>query len=397
MIIEPAVAEQAAQAVAFFRETAPVSVLIIHHNDADGIASGGVVAAAVGREGIAYRRISLEKPYPEALQLILCELGARQLAIFVDFGSAVLAQIDAALPRGARALVIDHHAVIGSPIGRVQLLNPVLLGLSGRTECSAGTTAVLFACALNAWNTDKISSGLVGAYGDGQFSSNVEARGLNAALIQTATVQGSLERRGVEWFIRGSDSWYSLRDITRALNAVGSIGYFSGGVDIGVKGIMDGFSESFLKMAATFERRFGEIVDAWVRPELLTRERALDWFNFTPQEPVGVKTVGLLCEEFIARGVSDKSKYVCGIQPIPDELPGSGPLILNQLKVSMRIAAPLWQQVERGERKDLTQIMPAAAAEVGGWAEACHPHAGAITIPRGTHARFIEVLQRIIG
>lgn len=396
MNIDPAVTAHVAQAIAFFRESVTNGALILHHNDADGISSGGVVATAVGRESVPFRRIALEKPYPEALKLILGDMRAGQCAIFVDFGSAVLAQIEAALPVGVRALVIDHHAVIGSAGERVRLLNPVLLGFSGRTDCSAGTVAALFACALNEWNTDTIAAGLAGAFGDGQFSATVEARGLNIPLIEAATALGAFERRGVEWFVRGTDSWYALRDIVQALNSVGSIGYFSGGVDIGVKGIVDGFSESFLKMAATYDQRYRQIVDTWVRAELLHGGSNLDWFNFTPPEPVGVKTVGLLCEEFIARGVSAGMNYICGIQPIPDELPGSGPLMLNQLKVSMRIPPPLWQCVERGERKDLTQILPQAADAVGGWAEACHPHAGAITIPRGTDDRFIEALQRIL-
>ena len=109
---------------------------------------------------------------------------------------------------------------------------------------------------------------------------------------------------------------------------------------------------------------------------------------------VGVKTVGLFCEELIKRGIISGEIYILGVQPIVPQIPGIGPVNIAEDKVSMRVTKDLLTQIERGQKKPLTEILPAATKVLGGFVDACHPHAAATTIPKdSSHALISEILR----
>ena len=49
----------------------PQQIILLHHNDADGISAGAILSKALYRYGFDVRRIALEKPYPAGRGVVL--------------------------------------------------------------------------------------------------------------------------------------------------------------------------------------------------------------------------------------------------------------------------------------------------------------------------------------
>ncbi len=57
-------------AIQELQERSAKTVLIFHHNDADGLCSGAILTRAFERQGFEVRRVCLEKPYPAVLKKV---------------------------------------------------------------------------------------------------------------------------------------------------------------------------------------------------------------------------------------------------------------------------------------------------------------------------------------
>ena len=79
--------------VELFREKADRGgILLLHHNDCDGLTSGATLYAAFDRAGFKTRGYSLEKPYPKVLHHIFADplLPEETVIVIADFGSGML-------------------------------------------------------------------------------------------------------------------------------------------------------------------------------------------------------------------------------------------------------------------------------------------------------------------
>jgi len=52
-------------AISELRQTKPMKIVLVHHDDADGICSAAVTKSALEREGYGVMTFCLEKVYPE--------------------------------------------------------------------------------------------------------------------------------------------------------------------------------------------------------------------------------------------------------------------------------------------------------------------------------------------
>ncbi len=124
--------------------------LIVHHYDADGIASGAVVVSAFMKEGRKFRRECIKKLDDEAIERYKKE----KEIIFVDLGGG-----NERVNELQDVLIIDHHQTSGV---KKHQINPLLYGIDGSDELSSSGTAYFV------FRND-VELGIVGAVGDMQW------------------------------------------------------------------------------------------------------------------------------------------------------------------------------------------------------------------------------------
>jgi single-stranded-DNA-specific exonuclease len=391
--------DNARTVAAHFSALKPIEIVVLHHNDADGISSGAILYGALCREGYRPRRIALEKPFPQALEVIFRSFDAPQNAalFLVDFGSGMLPWIEQAAPKDLSVFVLDHHQIAEVESARISILNPLTAGIAGGRDCTASTVSYLFAEALNLWNLDQASNAVVGIVGDGQFPFVGDSQSPNQRVYQQACTQGLLVTEGDTLRLKGLRDFFDLDAVVRTINAMGSIGYFEGGVDLAVKGLVDGWGPEVEIRGAEYSQRFIELCER-VKNEVVLHNRGnLTWFELPDGfGRYGVKTVGLLCEYLVAEGLVAGDCYVLGSQSMPSLRLGFEEVVFSEKKISMRVGLERSQMIARGMSPDLTSVLPLAAKALSGFVDGCHPLAAAVTIPSYRLAEMInEVSERI--
>ena len=123
--------------------------IVIHHYDADGIASGSLVYKSLIEEGKDAEIKAMRTLTPNDVE----EVKDREV-IFVDLGSGV-----EDVNKIKDVVIIDHHQIQGV---RKPMINPRMFGISGEREASSATTAY-------AVFRKHVDLALVGATGDMQI------------------------------------------------------------------------------------------------------------------------------------------------------------------------------------------------------------------------------------
>lgn len=144
--------------------------LIVHHYDADGLASGAIVKNAFVLANRKHRMLGIKKLDDNAIE----KLKGEKEIIFVDLGN------NERVKELQDVLIIDHHQV--KETGKPQI-NPMMHGVDGGSELSAAGTAY-FVFGNNA------DLALVGALGDMQYP----LQGANAKMLEDGISRGEIER-----------------------------------------------------------------------------------------------------------------------------------------------------------------------------------------------------------
>jgi len=170
------------------------NILVVTHIDADGIASGGIASATLGRLGKKYE-ISFEKKITEDT-IAMINGSTKDIIWICDLGSAYLSEL-----KGPEIIVTDHH--IPDPkwrrsqtsmddFDRIHHLNPHSYGVSGSYEvCGAGMTYLLSET-IDPKNKDLAYLAVVGAVGDLQDNRESKLIGYNRAILQEAVSAGDI-------------------------------------------------------------------------------------------------------------------------------------------------------------------------------------------------------------
>ncbi len=378
-------------------ERSPRQVLVLHHNDTDGLTSGAILLSAFERRGLPARSYSLEKPYPPVLQHILQDptLTPDTLVIFADFGSGMLPTITELNTTQLPIFILDHHSIEPSTSPDLTLVNCRSFDICGSSECSAATICALFAQSLGPFNEDLLSLGLLGAYGDSQYNIDGSFEGLNASLFQQTLSAGSVSFDDTLRITVGNS--YLASSLKQWLDHLGSIGYLSGGVDIALKGLRDGFDEAHIAAADKLTSSFSSAKDAFLQSlSLHTRKHIQSFITPSDFSEMGVKTVGLLCEALRDSSLISQEKYIVGFQEIPDRIPGLGTFSFDSYKISMRVPEKILKLIHEGKAPSLAEVLPAATRKVDGFVDACHPHAAATTIKKARYEEFLCCLEEEI-
>ena len=153
------------------------SIAVVHHYDADGIASGAIIAKALQRAGKEVEHIGIKQLYSDTLAEI------KKLAnffIFVDFGSSHIKELKEAFKE--RFVVIDHH--LPKYANTENFLNCWHYNINGSYEASGSTLAYLVAKHIGN-NYDLSALAIVGSVGDVQDSKG-KLSGLNRIVLREA-------------------------------------------------------------------------------------------------------------------------------------------------------------------------------------------------------------------
>ncbi len=95
--------------------------------------------------------------------------------------------------------------------------------------------------------------------------------------------------------------------------------------------------------------------------------------------------------------IFDPYKYIAGFMVIPDEVPGFGPIQLNEVKISMRVADPLEKKIQSGSIPGLDTFLPEATGRLGGFSDACHSLTAATTVAIGLESQLIDEMEKILA
>ena len=128
----------------------------------------------------------------------------------------------------------------------------------------------------------------------------------------------------------------------------------------------------------------------------LKKTRHIQWFHIKNRfSPMGVKMIGAFCDIIKNTDDFDPHRYIAGFQIIPREVPGFGPIPMDEVKISMRVSVSMEEQIRSGKTMALNILLPEATARVGGFSDACHSLTAATTVAIGKEVALIEEMEKL--
>jgi single-stranded-DNA-specific exonuclease len=165
-------------------------VAIITHLDADGIASGSIMAMALRRMRARYSVRAVSEMNSSLIEKMRTE--SRDFYIIADLGGGWASHLRKTL--GDKWVIIDHHELSREEVltdDDGQILNPWKFGIDGGREVPAGGMAYLVASTLDFKNRDLSAIAVVSAVADRQDQGDKKSfSGLNAEILKRAQSLG---------------------------------------------------------------------------------------------------------------------------------------------------------------------------------------------------------------
>jgi len=382
------------------RSTVGETALIIHHNDADGITSGAILAAALKRCGYRPTTCSLEKPYPE----LLPEIYKQNVALYVygDLGSAYIDAIASVADSSADdspTILVDHHLTGPSPTPKVLNVNGELHGLSGSLDISGASTCLLLALALDETNIDLAPLAVIGS-----FEIPGALRSVNAAVLAAAydgnMVTGPGRERWRESLVDLGADRVQVGKAFSDLETCGAVGYYLGGPEVALSICRCGYGNDELEFLAGVESRrqkaFRDLDDAVASGGTVMRGQVCYMDAGFALEGLGAKVIGsyLTCLVKNTTPEIDRNCYILASMPLVPDVPHLGRLPGSQVKFSGRVFPELAEDILSGGRPSLEYLFSAAAERCGGYGDG-HKVAASAVVPASKRLDFISLVDEL--
>jgi hypothetical protein len=107
--------------------------------------------------------------------------------------------------------------------------------------------------------------------------------------------------------------------------------------------------------------------------------------------------IGAFLDEIKAGGDVDPRRYLAGYQVIPNDIPGFGPIPLDEVKISMRVSPVMAEAIRAGRIPALDTFLPEATGRLGGFSDACHSLTAATTVAIGREEALVEEMEKILS
>jgi len=371
--------KKASTAIIELRNMKPKQIMLIHHDDADGLSAGAITKATLEREGIEVKTFCLEKVYPEIVEDVHKRRGAT--IFYADIGSAHADYISEVNSGKNLTIILDHHH--DPPEAKdpaVFDLNLEHWGFEGDTEFSGATCNYLFAKALNKNNADLSYLALVG-------SREIPAGyvGLNKTVLEEAEKDGIVKVEGDKITI--AKLGMRVDDLFAKLQILGAVGYYDSGPKMGVQVCLTGLTAQAKEKINEWEekrRNVNKRIIGWLYRQRLNETEHLQWFDAGDlYKDMGTKVIGQFCSflSYQARLIKP-DKYILGFMNVQPDVPGwkgklKGPLV----KVSVRVPKTLHELIDQGEMTSAVDLIR-KASEGFGVADG-HKYAANVIVPAG--------------
>jgi len=376
-------------------------VRVFHHNDSDGLSSGAILTRAFQRDGFEVHRFCLEKPYPALLQKVYQQEG--EIIVFADFAGRIAPMLSD-LNRGSNlTLILDHHVAEAATDPWVHNLDPDLYGLKGDRDISGSTTCYLFAHTLDSVNRDLAYIAAIGAVGDEFFVDGClvsENRDVTLEAVKQGRMEIKKQQIGERYYLNTPAGQVPCDEFGAYLDTLGAAGFYQNGPDMGVKVCLEGTtpqSDRMLQKLKSVQAKAFEEEMKRLRAGALKKTAHIQWFHVANRfRPMGVKMIGVFCYAIKDTEHIDPGRYLAGFQIIPNEIPGFGPIHLNDVKISMRVSTRLEDEIRAQRAMPLDILLPEATNKLGGFSDACHSLTAATTVAIGKEEQLIEEMEKIL-
>ena len=367
--------ERASEAVSEMRRSGTEKILLVHHDDADGLSSAATIKEAAEREGYAVRLLCLEKVYPEVIQSIHKKWDG--IIIYADIGSAH-GDLIAEFNRGRNlTIILDHHNPQTSEDPRVYDLNLENYGFKGEEDFSGATVCYLFSKILNEQNRDLSYLALVGSQ---EIPCGI--KGLNKLVLEEALRDGVVKVEGKS--VKIVKLGVTVKRLFSKLQILGPVGYYEGGPNAGVKACLEGLTEETERMIADLEARrksANRRLIAKLYREGLKETAHIQWFDAKGlYRGMGSKVIGQFCSLLsYQKRLIKPDKYIIGIMDLQNVVPGWGRLEGSFAKVSARAPVKLRTLIKEGRAMSVVDLL-VKGSEGFGLADG-HEYAASAVIP----------------
>ena len=377
-------------------------LILLHHNDSDGLTSGSILLKTFQRAGYNVKRFSLEKPYPAVLEKLFDQNSGKIIA-FADFAGKIAPMI-ARLNKGKNlVLILDHHKAEETQDNSVINLDADLFGFKGDRDISASVVCYYFAKELDNVNKDLVHIAAFGGIADFYYIDN-QLHSYNRLCFEEAVKAGlmrSEDKNGAEqFFIKLGEKEVNVVDFYPMIDIAGGVGFYGGGPELGISIFLEGLTDEKLSKLDELKKTKESLFYAEL--EKLKKNRLNDtgniqWFDVRERfSPMGVKMIGIFLEEIAEMDFIDPDKYIAGFMVIPDNVPGFGNVKMGQTKVSMRSSRKFSLEIINKKMPGMNEFLPEATDNLGGFSDACHRIAAATTIAIGKEKELMTEAQKVL-
>ncbi|MFQ6094518.1 MAG: DHH family phosphoesterase [Candidatus Bathyarchaeia archaeon] len=383
--------KNALTAISKLKRSPARDVLLIHHDDADGLCSAAIVKAAVEREGYDVKTLCLEKVYPEVIKSLHEAEGG--IMIYADIGSSH-ADFISECNRGRNlTIILDHHDPTPAEGPRIYDLNLEHFGFRGETDFSGATCCYLFSELLDERNRDLSYLAVVGS-----CEIPGELTGLNRMVLEDASRNKIVQLKGKRIRIAKLETY--AKSLFSKLQILGAVGYYEGGPEIAVKTCLEGLTKETDEKVKELEGRRKSVnrrLLARLYRERLRETEHIQWFDAADMyKGMGSKVIGQFCSYLsYQRRLIKPQKYILGMMNLENEIPGWGRLKSELAKVSLRVPSGLKPLIDRKRTLSAVDLL-IKASEGFGIADG-HEYAANVVLPRDKKLRLVENGESVIS
>jgi len=377
-------------AISELKQMKPEEIVLVHHDDADGLCSAAVVKAALEREGYGVKTFCLEKIYPEVVESL--HENVDRIIFYADIGSSHANFISECNAGRNLTIILDHHDPTPAGDPRVYDLNLENYGFRGESDFSGATCCYLFAKALNEGNTDLSYLALVGSCEIPEGFTGLNKVVLDES-IKNGVVQGEGKKIKVVKFGTRIDSFFSK------LQILGPVGYYEGGPELGIRACLEGITDEVKQKIDELEerrKRVNKSLIARLYRERLKETAHTQWFDAGDMyKGMGTKVIGQFCSFLSYQGRLIKpNKYIFGIVNVPPDIPGWGKLKKTFAKASVRV--PRGMQTLIDQRKTPGAVNLLIEASRGFGVADGHEYAANVIVPVDKKEALIKNAEEVL-